>query len=98
VAHSQPILSKVLAMLDNFATKKRVCDVQDLFQRFTLDSIGEIAFGVNIGSLDKDVAFANAFDLVTILMSQRGFHPFFRIRFLRFLVFFISFFFWFAFF
>lgn len=29
----------------------QVVDVQDLFQRFTLDSFGEIALGVGIGSL-----------------------------------------------
>ena len=37
-------------------------DIANVFFRFTLDSIGEIAFGKDIGSLHQDIPFANAFD------------------------------------
>jgi hypothetical protein len=38
-------------------------DLQDLFLKFTLDSIGQIAFGKTIGALQKDrVLFAESFD------------------------------------
>jgi hypothetical protein len=38
-------------------------DIQDLFLKFTLDSIGKIAFGKSIGALQKDrVLFAESFD------------------------------------
>jgi hypothetical protein len=38
-------------------------DLQDLFSKFTLDSIGKIAFGKTIGALEKErVLFAESFD------------------------------------
>merc|ERR1711998_149000 len=39
-------------------------DVQDLFQRYTLDSIGELGFGVQLGCLEstEPIPFAVAFD------------------------------------
>lgn len=38
-------------------------DLQDLFLKFTLDSIGKIAFGKTVGALQKDrVLFAESFD------------------------------------
>lgn len=38
-------------------------DLQDLFLKFTLDSIGKIAFGKTIGALEKErVLFAESFD------------------------------------
>ena len=40
-------------------------DLQKLFRKFTLQSIGEIAFGVNLGCLTKDVPFEVAFDRVS---------------------------------
>lgn len=38
-------------------------DIQDLFSKFTLDSIGKIAFGKTVGAMQKDrVLFAESFD------------------------------------
>lgn len=38
-------------------------DMQDLFQKFTIDSIGKIAFGKTIGALEQErVLFAESFD------------------------------------
>lgn len=41
---------KLHRLCDDAVTTKREIDVFAVFNRFTLDSIGEIAFGVNIGS------------------------------------------------
>ncbi|ELR12900.1 cytochrome p450 superfamily protein [Acanthamoeba castellanii str. Neff] len=46
-------------------------DMQELFARFTLDSIGEIAFGKKIGSLEKPVAFSLAFNQAQLLTDSR---------------------------
>eukprot|EP00164_Ancoracysta_twista_P000051 GFYU01000070.1.p2 GENE.GFYU01000070.1~~GFYU01000070.1.p2 ORF type:complete len:501 (+),score=165.87 GFYU01000070.1:166-1668(+) len=51
-------------------------DMQDLFFRYTLDSIAEIAFGVTLGSLSKDdVPFARAFDGAQLATNMRFFFP-----------------------
>lgn len=50
-------------------------DIQDIFFRFTLDSIGQIAFGTSFSSQKKDkIPFAEAFDYlqyVTNLVSSK---------------------------
>ena len=47
-------------------------DAHDLFHRFTLDSIGEIAFGVNIQSMvQPDTPFAKSFNQYVALFSRR---------------------------
>eukprot|EP01114_Cavostelium_apophysatum_P023509 TRINITY_DN8882_c0_g1_i1.p1 TRINITY_DN8882_c0_g1~~TRINITY_DN8882_c0_g1_i1.p1 ORF type:complete len:516 (+),score=127.62 TRINITY_DN8882_c0_g1_i1:105-1652(+) len=51
-------------------------DMQDMFSRFTLDSIGEIAFGININSLlNEDVPFAKAFNAAQLLTAERFRNP-----------------------
>lgn len=51
-------------------------DMFNLFHRFTLDSIGEIAFGTSIGSLrDPTVPFATAFDHAQATVEKRFFTP-----------------------
>jgi len=54
--------SRVLEWLDSKPGQD--IDVQDLFQKYTLDSIGEIGFGTHLGCLDSEgpVPFATAFD------------------------------------
>jgi len=54
-------------------------DLQKLFHKFTLQSIGEIAFGVNLGCLTKDVPFEVAFDRATELSSKRFAAPLWKI-------------------
>ncbi len=57
--HSETLLS----IIHKFAKQKAKFDIQDLMFKFTLDSIGQIAFGYNIGALNKErVEFADAFD------------------------------------
>ena len=49
----------------------QIIDLQDLFSRLTLDSIGEIAFGVPIGSLHKSLAFNDAFNTAQLECNLR---------------------------
>lgn len=69
--HSQ----KVCSILNRCCQSNNSIDIQDLFMRFTLDSTGEILFGTNISSLDKEeVPFASAFDYVQAVCEYRS-HP-----------------------
>lgn len=53
----------LLELLNDAARTGKQVDLFSLFNRFTLDSIGEIAFGVTIDSLRQpDTPFARAFD------------------------------------
>jgi cytochrome P450 len=55
-------------------------DWHDLMHRFTLDSIGEIAFGVHVGSLQNpEIPFARAFDEVQNILMQRFLNPAYRV-------------------
>eukprot|EP01088_Endostelium_zonatum_P015584 TRINITY_DN3898_c0_g1_i1.p1 TRINITY_DN3898_c0_g1~~TRINITY_DN3898_c0_g1_i1.p1 ORF type:complete len:495 (-),score=87.23 TRINITY_DN3898_c0_g1_i1:690-2174(-) len=54
----------------------KVVDTQDLFSSLTLDSIGEIAFGVPIGSLQHPVPFSKAFNQAQVRTALRSFRPF----------------------
>lgn len=60
------------------ANEGQVVDVQELFCRATLDSIGEIAFGKAIGSLKKDVSFSKAFNTATLACDYRFRYPWYR--------------------
>jgi cytochrome P450 len=65
---------KLLLELPN--TKDNSIDLQNLLCRFTLDSIGEIAFGTNFDSLHKeDFPFAQAFNQATYSLDQRFTNP-----------------------
>ena len=56
-----------------------VVDVQDLAQRYTLDAICGIAFGVNVDSLgDASVKFARDFDRISQLICERFSTPHWR--------------------
>lgn len=71
----------VVALLDNVAATGRTIDMQDLFFKFTFDSIGEIAFGVNLGSLHSDdVPFQKAFDTAQHAVNFRFVFPGWRLR------------------
>eukprot|EP01104_Vermistella_antarctica_P019335 TRINITY_DN7534_c0_g1_i1.p1 TRINITY_DN7534_c0_g1~~TRINITY_DN7534_c0_g1_i1.p1 ORF type:complete len:565 (-),score=91.39 TRINITY_DN7534_c0_g1_i1:30-1577(-) len=48
-------------------------DMQDFFMRYTLDSFGEIGFGVQLNAIDQDVnEFQQAFDYVQTATDKRG--------------------------
>eukprot|EP00005_Dracoamoeba_jomungandri_P012948 CAMPEP_0174275028 /NCGR_PEP_ID=MMETSP0439-20130205/59605_1 /TAXON_ID=0 /ORGANISM="Stereomyxa ramosa, Strain Chinc5" /LENGTH=326 /DNA_ID=CAMNT_0015367101 /DNA_START=1080 /DNA_END=2060 /DNA_ORIENTATION=+ len=61
---------KVMDKLEQVVDTGKVIDVEDLFYRFTLDSMGEVGFGHNISSLDKDVPFAQAFNRTQKLIDR----------------------------
>ncbi|KAL6067322.1 Cytochrome P450 family-dependent fatty acid hydroxylase [Balamuthia mandrillaris] len=52
----------LLSQLNEARIDKKPVDIQELFMRFTLDSIGEIGFGHSINSLNQPVAFSHAFN------------------------------------
>jgi hypothetical protein len=75
IKHGETLLKNIDKDLD------KPIEIQDLFQRYTLDSFGEIAFGVNIGSLDMpEVPFAVAFDSVNLATFMRFSDPFYKVR------------------
>lgn len=78
VEHGQKVLDKLDALSPTDAI-----DIQDIFFRFTLDSIGQIAFGKNIDSLHKPVRFAKAFDFAQHAVNLRFFNPCWRLSFFQ---------------
>ena len=51
--------------------------------RMTLDSIGKVGFGVEIGTLSPDLPenkFASAFDAANIIVTLRFIDPFWRVK------------------
>lgn len=70
-------------VLASAARSGKVVDMQELFNRFTLDSILEVAFGVSIGSLDRDVPFNRAFNRIIHELAFREENPFWPLFFWR---------------
>jgi cytochrome P450 len=67
-------------ILDEAAVQREPLDIQNLFHRFTLDSIGKIAFGVSLNSLqDPNQAFVAAFDAAQAAIDLRFFTPGWRL-------------------
>jgi cytochrome P450 len=65
----------VLQKLEEAASSSTAIDVQDLFFRYTLDSIGLIGFGHDIGSLHQPVEFSKWFDFAQAEIDRRGDNP-----------------------
>jgi cytochrome P450 len=62
-------------------SKGKPIDIAGLMFKFTLDSIGNIAFGSDIGALDQDrVQFANDFDFCQESINLSFFDPLWRIK------------------
>eukprot|EP00730_Choanoeca_flexa_P019627 TRINITY_DN9596_c0_g1_i3.p1 TRINITY_DN9596_c0_g1~~TRINITY_DN9596_c0_g1_i3.p1 ORF type:complete len:490 (+),score=170.00 TRINITY_DN9596_c0_g1_i3:79-1548(+) len=71
----------VLVKLEQAADADKVIDLQDLFYRYTLESIGKIAFGTNLGCFEHDkVEFAVNFDTAQRIIMERVFDPAWPIR------------------
>ena len=72
----------VLARLEAAAESKQPVDLQDLFFRYTFDSFGKLAFGLDVGCLEKEEtpAFANAFDRANLLTCGRFFDAFWPLK------------------
>ncbi|OUZ99484.1 Cytochrome P450 [Macleaya cordata] len=58
--------AKLAHMISKIATSNLSMDIQDLFMKSTLDSIFQVAFGIDLdsmcGSSEEGTSFANAFD------------------------------------
>jgi cytochrome P450 len=77
IEHGKKLLSK----LEQAAAAKHPLDIQDLYYKYTLDSIATIAFGVDLNCLDQDeVPFAKAFDLCQRVVDRRFFVPYWKIN------------------
>jgi len=72
--------SKVAEILGNFEE----IEIQNIFQRFTLDSIGIIAFGKSFESLEdngtKEASFATAFDSLQYKLLRDLVDPFLKLK------------------
>ncbi|KAL0795553.1 hypothetical protein Bca101_066930 [Brassica carinata] len=79
---------KLVKLMENMATSKRVFDLQDVLLRFTFDNICISAFGVDPGSLAMalpEIPFARAFEEATEYTLARFLMPPFVWKTLRFL-------------
>lgn len=66
----------ILEHILKLSPKGTVHDMHDWFHRFTLDSIGKIAFGTKIGSLeDPTVTFAKSFDYIQAQVADSFLDP-----------------------
>eukprot|EP01089_Gocevia_fonbrunei_P020845 TRINITY_DN7857_c0_g3_i2.p1 TRINITY_DN7857_c0_g3~~TRINITY_DN7857_c0_g3_i2.p1 ORF type:complete len:335 (+),score=49.17 TRINITY_DN7857_c0_g3_i2:68-1072(+) len=76
--------NKVLQKFENVKNIKGKIDLQDLFFRFTLDSIGEIGFGTDINSLNEEVRFSKSFDRVQTICTERfASHPLWKLNYFQ---------------
>jgi len=60
------------------AASKQAVDMQSLFYAFTLDSMGEIGFGVNINSQKENIPFSEAFNRAQITVDRNGLVPYLK--------------------
>ena len=58
----------------------RQVDLQRLFTKFTLESIGKIAYGVQLGCLRRDMPFERCFDQATHCSTKRVLAPWWRLQ------------------
>lgn len=67
---------RLCGVIDRHVEDKTIVDFQKTFFRFTLDTIGEIGFGVDLNTIEAgQVPFASAFDTVQNLIPFRMFRP-----------------------
>lgn len=73
---------QVQRIVQQHATTGDAFDMQELASKFTLDSIGSIAFGCDLGNLTCQGTnqFAEAFDLVNRLIYQRFMDPIWKLK------------------
>lgn len=77
---TEELHGRLIPLLTKFCSTGVRIDLQDLFTRFTFDTICKLGFGVDPACLDPSlptVKFARAFDAATSLTSERFFnYPF----------------------
>eukprot|EP01012_Entosiphon_sulcatum_P014176 TRINITY_DN19264_c0_g1_i1.p1 TRINITY_DN19264_c0_g1~~TRINITY_DN19264_c0_g1_i1.p1 ORF type:complete len:488 (+),score=103.69 TRINITY_DN19264_c0_g1_i1:26-1489(+) len=80
VEHAELLASAI----EKRARKGLKFDMQELVSRYTLDSIGKIAFGVDLGNLKHEGAeeteFSRLFTAITHHVSMRFMDPFWRLK------------------
>ena len=71
-----------MGRLEEAAINKTPVDIQDLFFRYTFDSFGKLAFGLDVGCLTgkENPPFAHAFDRANVLTSARFFDIFWPLK------------------
>lgn len=72
---SAEIKSRLLPLLGSVASAGSVIDLQDVFRRFSFDTICKISFGLDPGCLELSLPFsefAAAFDLASCLSAKRA--------------------------
>ncbi|KAM0786348.1 hypothetical protein ACM66B_001820 [Microbotryomycetes sp. NB124-2] len=77
-------MQKLLEIVKRHAETGQELHLDKLFFRFTLETFGSMAFGLDIGALDPDndapVPFAEAFDHAQELLDRRFNDPFWKIN------------------
>lgn len=77
VRHSHLVLDKIEAN----ASAGKSFDMQDLFYRYTLESIGQIAYGIHLGCFEQEeVSFAINFDTAQRIIMERVVDPLWNLR------------------
>jgi len=75
--HTKTVVDLLRKKIDE---SDRTIDIQKLFYNYTLESIGEIGFGVELGCLTEDASpFSNAFDTAQNLSFSRFFDPMWKL-------------------
>uniref|UniRef100_A0A0G4HDI5 Cytochrome P450 n=1 Tax=Chromera velia CCMP2878 TaxID=1169474 RepID=A0A0G4HDI5_9ALVE len=70
----------LMGILGEAAEEERVVDIYSLLSRFTLECIGEIGFGSEMGCLESEASeFLSAFDRANELTELRGWNPLWRV-------------------
>lgn len=70
-------------LVDKIATQQNQVNMNDLFLRLAFDSICEVGFGADMGTLSASmpiVPFAKAFDSANVITMLRFFRPFWKIQ------------------
>jgi cytochrome P450 len=69
---------EVIDQLSIISETNKPINIQQLFYKYTLDSIGEIAFGKNIGSMQEESKVSKAFDNALNCVERRVSWPFWK--------------------
>jgi len=76
VEHSGEVMDRIKHL-----GKKEDIDMQEIFFRFTMDSISDVAYGYSMGcNKQKEVPVMRAFDSIQFIMNERFYTPFWKIR------------------
>jgi len=68
-------LDEVIGCITNHAARQNAFDMQALMHSFTLESISQIAFGLQLGCITNEVEFARDFDFCTECINDSMLNP-----------------------